>query len=154
MDKSKLMPRIEQAAVDGTVLKEYQMIERVIDAETGNMMQQELTGGKCPMCGQPWRKVETRNLFGEFTFYDPGCKCFPRCPECGKSFHRFAMPNTDAEKYTCRSCGWAYEKRWALICCKCGLGFAWKGHGVRPRLCGTCSGKGKKQQEKVAKYGE
>ena len=149
------MKRVTQEAVDGTIMKEFDLMGGAADAVTAEMMQREMGGGPCPMCGVPWQRVEVRNRWGEFAYYDPACTCFPRCPRCGVSFHRFAMPRTGPEKYVCKSCGWRYEQRWGLICRKCGFGYSWVGHGLpQDHVCPECAGKGKKAQQKHREYGE
>lgn len=45
-------------------------------------------GGKCPICKQEWRHVVVNNRFGDFDYYDPVCRCYPRCKNCGHSMYK------------------------------------------------------------------
>lgn len=67
----------------------------------------ERDGGKCPRCGQEWKKVTVRNVYADFYYYDPACGCYGRCKlladgskGCGNSLHREAAMGIDG----CTTC--------------------------------------------------
>ena len=44
-----------------------------------NVLMLERHGGNCPICGTPFKKLTINNEGGGFSFYQPACRCFPRC---------------------------------------------------------------------------
>jgi len=57
-------------------------------AEAGNNVQKllalelERKGGQCPICDVPFKRVEVRNQFATFDYFEPGCYCYKKCPVC------------------------------------------------------------------------
>jgi len=39
----------------------------------------ERKGGPCPYCGVEFARVDIDNKFGQFSYYQPACRCFPVC---------------------------------------------------------------------------
>jgi hypothetical protein len=71
-----------------------------------DLIVQEMTGGNCPICGKPWREIPVKNRFADFTYYDPDCICFPRCPRCRTSLHREISAGGIVGKLgDCNTCG-------------------------------------------------
>jgi len=48
----------------------------------------EAAGGLCPVCKKPWQKIIVKERFGEFYYFNPTCRCYPVCKNCGHSMHR------------------------------------------------------------------
>jgi len=95
----------------------------------------EVDGGPCPRCGMMWKKIEVKNPYANFTYYDPACSCYGRCKEgpsvvwkrvrdkkdrvkeiptkkkvmtgCGSSLHREKILGVDR----CMSCGKVFDER-------------------------------------------
>ena len=74
------------------------MPEELIQLET-----LEKDGGFCLICGKDWQRIEVKNILADFFYYDPECKCYPRCPECKTSLHREAAVMGTVRK--CSTCG-------------------------------------------------
>jgi hypothetical protein len=72
----------------------------------------EADGGKC-FCGREWRKVEVKNKYADFFYFEPTCRCFPRCVFCGRSLHREWVVSGGQVK-ECTSCGMVYPPSLAL----------------------------------------
>ena len=98
----------------------------------------ETIGGNCPRCKKAWKKVEVKSECADFTYYEPDCKCYPKCPNCGTSFHReWAMGSRDFG--TCTACNWTSHPTYGRKCEKCGHWFSTedpaRGKGVRCEAC-------------------
>jgi ssDNA-binding Zn-finger/Zn-ribbon topoisomerase 1 len=39
----------------------------------------ERKGGPCPYCGVAFVQIDVDNRFGKFSYFQPGCRCFPVC---------------------------------------------------------------------------
>ena len=119
-------------------------------------------GGKCPVCKTPWRRIEVKKmcfkgepgqrLIGDFYYYDPDCRCYPRCPSCKKSMHRFAPAHASAIDHTCPSCGWKHLQSYQVHCVRrmkqCDRSFVFFGDHWPTReesVCPTCSRGGRKK---------
>lgn len=91
-------------------------------------VEQESYGGPC-RCGVEWVKVEVKNVFAQFEYYEPDCRCYPRCQRCksddgtirGKSLHGYVPPKMRNPEYTCPRCGAANPSTWRLTCAWCGI---------------------------------
>lgn len=68
-----------------------------------NLIELEKSGGVCIKCTKPWKKIEVKNQFADFYYFNPDCKCYPKCPICGHSLHR---EMTMYAVRRCQSCGW------------------------------------------------
>jgi hypothetical protein len=44
----------------------------------------ERKGGYCMYCDKPYKLVEVKNRFSDMAYYEPTCKCYKRCPACGR----------------------------------------------------------------------
>ena len=69
------------------------MVERgyrkCIDAANGDVMiiealELERKGGPCHYCGVPYKRIDVNNRYGRFSYYQPFCFCYRRCPCCDK----------------------------------------------------------------------
>jgi len=103
-------------------LNQKTLHDRLAKANAPQLMLQlikvETLGGNCPKCDKPWKKIEVKNECADYTYYDPDCKCFPRCHGCGTSFHReWAMEERDFTK--CQSCGYSSTPIYGRQCRKC-----------------------------------
>lgn len=51
----------------------------------------ELHGGECILCGKPYKKIDAVSATASkkvlFHYFQPSCKCFLRCPICGRLLH-------------------------------------------------------------------
>jgi len=65
------------------------------------LMNLEKDGGLCPLCKKPWKKVVVKNRFADNYYFDPDCRCYPKCKNCGRSMHRAWSLGIN----TC-GCGW------------------------------------------------
>ena len=74
-----------QAILDTHIL---QMTKRGDSEALTTLVALEAYGGECPECGKLWKKIEVKNHYADFYYFDPTCKCFPRCGRCGTSLHR------------------------------------------------------------------
>lgn len=63
---------------DELVEKGYQ---RVIDGPdfVAQAAALERHGGPCPLCRTPFAKIEIKNEYGDFSYYQPACYCYKRC---------------------------------------------------------------------------
>lgn len=52
------------------------------DKETATLLQCEVDGGHCARCGDPWREIRFDNTFAQGRYFEPGCRCYPKCPRC------------------------------------------------------------------------
>lgn len=109
---------IEDAGRDGLPMEYVRVLEL------------EASGGPCPQCNKPWKRIEVRNRHGHFDYFNPVCRCYPRCPgitakarnrykdgepkpggptietvtyECGASLHREVARGDETPMC---SCGW------------------------------------------------
>jgi hypothetical protein len=39
----------------------------------------EMMGGPCPKCGKPFQQICVDSDDGKYDYYEPACKCFPKC---------------------------------------------------------------------------
>lgn len=99
--QSKLQFRIDQDMIVGLPVD-------LIEVET-----LEMNGGLCPKCGKPWRKIEVKNQFADFYYFDPDCKCYGRCSNCESSLHR--EKTTGMGRGECISCGFDDDLREYLV---------------------------------------
>lgn len=94
--KKPLIKKIEDMQ---TLLKKQIGIanEMNFPAEFIVLLHLESDGGKCPRCGQDWKKIVAKNEYASFHYYDPACGCYGRCKPivdgtkvrgCGNSLHR------------------------------------------------------------------
>jgi len=83
------------------------------------LIENESAGGPCTHCGKPWRKIEVKNQFADFVYYDPDCECYWRCEKCNMSLHGVTFPNREPGPYVCPRCGYPGEERWVLLCYVC-----------------------------------
>ncbi len=123
-----------------TTIETYERFN--LPAEFMLVLHLERDGGGCPRCGEPWEKVEFKALWAvaatAAVYYTPDCDCFPRCPECGTSWHReIAAGNERIE--TCPSCNWKRDPIYVRVCRFCHQSFRTRdpSHSV----CGLCLGK-------------
>jgi uncharacterized protein with PIN domain len=56
-----------------------------ISNSAAKIMSLQADGGDCPKCGSEWELVKVENQFADFHYFDPACKCYPRCPTCDTS---------------------------------------------------------------------
>lgn len=111
-----------------------------LPAEFELLLRLEREGGPCPRCGKAWERVEVTVPWGDkLTYYfDPACECFPRCPECGVSWHReVAANNTNLDR--CSSCNWQRHPIYQRLCRVCGQGF--RTRDPAHKVCALCVGK-------------
>ena len=47
--------------------------------EASRCVTMAIDGGPCIRCGKPWAQVEVKNIFAEYKYYRPECKCYPKC---------------------------------------------------------------------------
>lgn len=67
------------------------------------LMQTELSGGRCPMCGKAFIKKSTKIKGIEiFDYYQPNCECYPKCPICDRPM----LWETSLGMKACRHCGY------------------------------------------------
>lgn len=88
---------------DMVEMMEYTM-SRLIDAnavEPAKLLDLDVFGGECVVCHKPYRKIEVKNKWVEFSYFEPACNCYVRCPICNRSLHHEVLLNT---KY-CPHCG-------------------------------------------------
>ena len=116
------------------------------------LIKMEATGGDCPRCGKPWKEIRVNNMFGEFVYYDPDCKCFGRCQHidygggaCRASWHREESAGITVSQ--CPSCGWDVNPVFGRVCRDCGEGYTTMIRNTYKGLCPTCKKKKTKNKE-------
>ena len=90
------------------------------DSEILQFVEMDGYGGNCPVCRIPWVKVEVRNIYAEFDYYTPVCRCYPRCKRCEMSLHGIAIAKSNGVGVTCPRCGYDGKDSWMLTCHVCG----------------------------------
>ena len=63
------------------------------------MLRLEAKGGQCPTCKKEWQKIIVKNMFRQFYYFNPICRCYPICKQCERSMHRAFSMGTN--KCTC-----------------------------------------------------
>jgi len=112
-----------------------------------DLMVNEMTGGKCPHCGKPWKKIVVKNQFADYEYFDPNCECYQRCDSCGMSLHGVTLPNKAYERYHCPRCGYPGVEKWILLCTVCAQN-AEKHEGKYFRyVCSDCRAKDRKRKD-------
>lgn len=95
------------------------------DKETAMLLQCEVDGGDCPRCGDPWKEITFKNMFGHGRYFEPTCLCYPKCPRCRNwQYEEFSAGILKAHDWKCDACGFQlivdgkrrygpnYEKAW------------------------------------------
>ena len=133
---------------------EFQRIrwERVKEAGVDRLLltliEAESAGGECPHCRKPWKKIEVRNQFASFDYYDPDCHCYERCEKCGMSLHGVTFPNRAPGPYKCPRCSYPGEEQWILLCYQCGQRSTQHVGKYVPWKCPECSGRSRSKKSK------
>jgi hypothetical protein len=76
LDK-RTFPKWEQVAKQN-----YERGRMLYDAGLENVaavINLAISGGECIRCGKPWSPVNVDNVFAKYTYYTPGCRCYPKC---------------------------------------------------------------------------
>lgn len=77
--------------------------------EYKKMLFREAGGGKCPKCGREWTPMTIDAPTVKGMYYDPGCNCYGRCPQCrivGKRHTSLHRERALGLLGHCASCGW------------------------------------------------
>jgi hypothetical protein len=71
---------------DDMVETAYQLCLETAGGNTQIILALELErkGGKCPICGREYQRVDVDSEYGHFIYYQPGCLCFRRCKICDR----------------------------------------------------------------------
>jgi hypothetical protein len=59
----------------------------IISNQTAHYMDLSADGGPCPNCDKQYKRIDVKNRFADFHYFDPDCGCSPHCPDCGVSLH-------------------------------------------------------------------
>lgn len=88
----------DQALLDERMAGVYERFGRDLPTEVLVTWELEHHGGKCPVCGIPWKAVRVNPVaraqdeagvshivreFADFTIHEPACRCFKRCTTAG-----------------------------------------------------------------------
>jgi len=103
--------KIDQETIKGFLRRDYEEAKRIGADRIAARIRQEARGGPCESCGTPWEEIEVKHHYADYVYYSPACRCFPRCPVCGNSWHRVADPGTSVNDRKCPSCGWTRAKQ-------------------------------------------
>ena len=50
--------------------------------EVARVIGLSIDGGDCIRCGVAYTPIQVANMFAEYTYYQPSCKCWPVCWHC------------------------------------------------------------------------
>jgi hypothetical protein len=68
-----------------------------------SLMERSAFGGECHRCGKPYIEVvDERNKYYRMVYFEPSCKCYPRCPSCGRKLHF----EVELDQKGCSHCLW------------------------------------------------
>lgn len=87
-----------------------------------------LDGGECRYCGKTWEKVDVNNMYAKYTYYRPGCSCYPKCRKVIKMLRKHERQEYG---YVDLGCGhtlheefdgarWAEGEKYFVRCGNCG----------------------------------
>lgn len=65
------------------------------------LLERDINGGECMNCGKEYKRIEVKTKYIHFSYFEPACSCFPRCPLCGRMMHHEVLTNQNG----CRNCG-------------------------------------------------
>jgi hypothetical protein len=100
-------------AMDDSLWSESARLEIVSIHET-MMYEHERYGTECPVCKKPWIKTSFGNRFGNIEYFQPDCKCMPRCAYCG----RIMIIELALKLPDCMTCFYTkVSNTWALQSC-------------------------------------
>ena len=80
MKANRLLPEI--ANYEEVVKAEIDRGETVHRAgllQVAEDIRNSLGGGKCVRCGKEWREVKVKNIFADYSYWQPNCNCYPKC---------------------------------------------------------------------------
>jgi hypothetical protein len=87
--------------------KKQEQDRGLISNRLADLMELAANGGDCPKCKTEWELVQVENRYADFHYFDPTCKCYPRCPRCDVSlFREFEQSGFGM---VC-GCGWGKDK--------------------------------------------
>ena len=71
-----------------------------IPLELVTQIEMESFGGPCPKCGKEWAKRYIDNIYVKFEYWQPACRCYPICFNCGN----YLLYEIEAGKKFCQNC--------------------------------------------------
>ena len=79
-------PKDKRAQYVSVVNKELDRAEHYAAAGRNRLakaIRMRIDGDACVRCGNEWKKIIAKNIFAEFEYYMPNCRCYPVCQICG-----------------------------------------------------------------------
>lgn len=112
---SDIVDYIDGGRLEVTQLRRYDDLRKAgAGVEELSFIELESYGGTCN-CGVGWVRVEVRNTFAQYDYYEPGCRCYVKCYECEQSLHGHVPPKMKNPEYTCPHCGAKNPPTWERL---------------------------------------